>query len=149
MSAPARLAFIAWTVFDHWSASSSVPRCVRLIVKDNNVPSIDAKNVVCHSEVSGTHQHRAGIERRTMTLMSCSLSNHTCTTFMTAFLDTSSSSPLAAETAAEARSFCWSLLRLPLDMGKEPAAGAWRSVLVRTTTSVSGNLSGTAGTHRT
>jgi hypothetical protein len=47
MSAPARLAFITWIVFDH-SVVSKLPMCVKLIVNDSKVPSMEAKNVVCN-----------------------------------------------------------------------------------------------------
>lgn len=56
---------------------------------------------------------------RTMVLMSCSLSNHTWTTFMTAFLHASSSPVVAAVTAVLIRAFfCCS--RLAFDMGIAP-----------------------------
>lgn len=112
------------TAFDQ-SALSMEAICVKVIVKDSSVPSMLAKNVVCmHNMV---HQSSATAKRTnctlTITLISCSRSNHICTTFMTAFRSTSSASPFAADIAADAASFFWIFSRLALPISKEPICG--------------------------
>lgn len=98
ISEPTRLAINTLVEVDHWFLSM-VAACVRVIANERIVPSIPAKKVV-------------------MVLISCSLSSHTCTTFVTAFLLASSSPVATAVTAALRRAFfCCS--RRAFDIGIE------------------------------
>lgn len=66
--------------------------------------------------------HHKQSSELTITLTSCSLSSHTCTTSMTAFLFVSSSGspPFTTDRKAFSLSFCFFCSRLLLDIGKPP-----------------------------